>query len=87
MCWAPLINIGFFVGSLFRRLFSNGCLPGDFERTTARRNQASYKNAVLMVFEEVEDAAVSIEATRSQQCALVAQRNAVANTLHHAGNR
>lgn len=86
---ADPISIWSIGGSLLAPIFNGGRLQGQFDATTARRDQAAfaYRSTVLNAFREVEDRMAVVARLDDQQRALEAQRAAVADALRHARNR
>lgn len=76
-------------GSVLAPIFAGGRLSGQFDAAAAQRDQAAfgYQRAVLGAFREVEDQLAILARLDDQEQALVAQREAVADSLRHATNR
>jgi NodT family efflux transporter outer membrane factor (OMF) lipoprotein len=76
-------------GSILAPLFNAGRTRDQVRGAESRRDQAiySYRRSVVAAFREVEDALAAIDRLQAQHSRVAAQRQALAEVLHHARNR
>jgi outer membrane protein, multidrug efflux system len=83
------VNIWSIGGSILAPIFEGGKIQANFDLNVAKRNKAAwnYRKTVLTALKEVEDQLSGSYHLQEQEQALVMERDALANALHHATNR